>query len=127
MAGGLGTASDGASLSAPRLLGRWTREGDRMVIEMAPWPGQRLMQRYPPLRMERTVEGHSHPWTSLFDDRVLGVVRVISCYSYEGTELVCAQRCTISVLMESNWPGGTGGNPLVGCSRNRINLEKKKG
>ena len=73
------------------------------------------------------VEGHFCPWGLLFKDRVLGVGRVRSCCSYQGGDRVWAQQYTIAVLMRSNWSGGLGGSPLVGCSRNRINLEKKKG
>ena len=72
------------------------------------------------------VKGHSRPRTSLFEDRVLGVGRVSSCCSYQGGDRVWAQQCTVAVLMRSNWPGGPGRNPLVGCSRNKINLEKQR-
>ena len=71
------------------------------------------------------VEGHYRLRTSLFEDKVLGVGRVISCCSYQGSDRVWAQRCTVAVPMRPNWTGGPGGSPLVGRSRNKINLEKQ--
>ena len=72
------------------------------------------------------VEDNYRPWTSFFEDRVLGVGRVSSCCSYQGFDHVWAQRCTAAVPMRLNWLGGTVRSPLIGCSRNIINLEKQR-
>ena len=84
------------------------------------------MQRCPLSRLGWKVEGHSRSWTSLFVDRVMGVGQVSSCCSYQGGDHVWAQWCTVSVLMWSIWLGDSGGSPLVGCSRNMVNLEKHR-
>ena len=52
--------------------------------------------------------------------------RVSSCNSNQGGDSVWSQQCTVGVLIRSNWFGGPGGIPLIGCSRNLIKLEKKK-
>ena len=71
------------------------------------------------------MEGHSCPRTSLFKDRVLGVGRVSSFCSYQGGDRVLLHQCTVNVPMRYNWSGGPGRIPLVGCSRNIINLGKQ--
>ena len=63
------------------------------------------------------MEGHSCPWGSLFEDRVLGVGRVGSCCTYQGVDCVWAHQCTVAVLMQSNWLSGPGGSLLFGCIR----------
>ena len=55
----------------------------------------------------------------------MGVVRINSCFSYQGGDCVWAQQCTVAVLMQSNRSGGPGRSPFNGCIRNRINLEKQ--
>ena len=55
----------------------------------------------------------------------MGVGGVRSCGSYQGGDIFWSQKCTIAVMVRSNWFRGPGGSPLVGCSRNSINLERK--
>ena len=89
---------------------------------MVPCLGLQWMQIFPPPRPGQTMEGYSCPWTSLFDDRVLGVGQVSSFCSYQGGDHVLAHKFTVDFPMQSNWSGGPGRIPLVGCSRNIINL-----
>ena len=124
VAGGPGPTSEGESPSAPRFLQRWAREGDQRVMERAPWPGRRLMQRFPPPSLGLTVDGHARPRTSLFEDRVLGVGRVSSCCIDQGDDRAWVQLCTVAVPMRSNWSDGTDRSPLVGCSISILILEK---
>ena len=73
------------------------------------------------------VEGHYHPQTSFFPDRVLNIGRVRSCCSYQGGDCDWAQQCVVYVLMLYHWLGGSGGSQLVGSIRSIINLEQKIG
>ena len=93
-------------------------------MERARWPGRQLMQRYPTMWPRQTVEGHSHARTSMLEDRLLSEGLVSSCCIYQGGDRVWAQKCTLAVPMWYNWSGGTGGSPLVGCSRSILILEK---
>ena len=77
---------------------------------------------FPPPSPVRTMEGHSCPRNALFEDRVISVGQVGSFCSYQDGDRDLAQQCTIAVSMQSNWSGGPGKIPLVGCSRNIINL-----
>ena len=84
------------------------------VIKVTPWLGPQWMQIFPPPRSGRTMEGHSHPQNSLFEDRVIGVGQVSSFCSYQGGDRVLAQQYTVAVPMRSNWSGVPSRIPLVG-------------
>ena len=68
------------------------------------------------------MEGNYRTQTSLFEDRVLGVGQVSILFSYQDGDYVLAHQCTVTFPMRSNWLSGPGRIPLVGCSRNIINL-----
>ena len=79
---GLGPAPEGESPSASSFLQRWSREGERRVIDRSLWPSRRLMQSCLLMSTGQTVDGHYPPQNSFYEDRVLDVGEVSSCCSY---------------------------------------------
>ena len=98
----------------------------KRVIEVVLWVGRKWRQRFPTPRMGRIMEGHSSPGNYFFEDGVMVVGLVRICCSYQGGDHVWEHQCTADVSMRSNWSGDLSGIPLVGCSRNRINIEKQR-